>query len=134
MSTVTHGTLELDPAPGWEAETDEYCTTVCHPAGVGALQISSFQKQDGTLISRDDLLQATQLSEEIIPHLAEQTWGAFHRFQLVYSEDETFWRRWWLSSGSTLAFVTYNGGLQDSEVELEPVNKMLSTLRQIRHA
>jgi|MudIll2142460700_1097286.scaffolds.fasta_scaffold860888_1 hypothetical protein len=134
MSTVTYGTLELDPAPGWEAETDEYCATVCHPDGVGALQLSSFQKQDGTLISRDDLLKATQLSEETIPHLAEQVWGDFHGFQLVYSEEETFWRRWWLSNGSTLAFVTYNCGLQDSEVELEPVNKMLATLRQIRQA
>lgn len=131
METYTSDLWMIDVAEGWEAQREELCVTICHPDGVGALQISAYQKPKGE-IARDDLLDATNLDPETLKHLGEQQWGEFDGFQLVYAADDTFWRRWWLAAGKTLVFVTYNCELNDQQVEGEAVNAMVSSLRKGR--
>lgn len=98
---------------------------------MGALQISAFQKPNGN-VTKDDLLDATDLDAEAQKHLGEKKWGEFEGLQLVFSPDDTFWRKWWLVAGKTMLFATYNCELQDQEVEREAINAMVSSLRKGR--
>jgi hypothetical protein len=120
---------EIALADGWEAERSKHCVTICHPDGVGALQVSGYQKPKGE-VTRGDLLGAADLEPDIQKHLGEQKWGVFEGFQLVYSANNTFWRKWWLGAGKILIFVTYNCELDKQEVELSAVNSMVSSLRK----
>jgi hypothetical protein len=113
VGTVSGEWWQLDLA----AKVDEHCVTLCHPDGVGALQLSAYQRRDGKVVRKQDLLSATKLTNGQQRHLGEQDWGEFHGYQLVYAEDDTFWRRWWLANGRTFLFVTYNCDKADMEVE-----------------
>jgi hypothetical protein len=121
----------IDLADGWEARREEHCVTICHSEGVGALQISAFQKLKGN-VTKDDLLDAADLDAQIQKHLGERKWGDFEGLQLVYSADDTFWRKWWLAAGKTMVFVTYNCELKDQGVEREVINAMVSSMRKNR--
>lgn len=121
----------IDLADGWEAQRDEHCVTICHPDGVGALQVSAFQKPKGK-VTRDDLFDATDVDAETQKHLGEQQWGDFHGLQLGYSADDTFWRKWWLAAGKTMVFVTYNCEFKNQEIERESINAMVSSLRHVQ--
>jgi len=129
METVSGEWWELDLVTPWEVEVGEHCVTLVHPEGVGALQLSGYRKRDNTYVQNDDLISASKVPPERRQFLAEQDWGEFHGFQLVYAEKETFWRRWWLSNGTAFLFVTYNCPKVDMELELESVNSMLASLR-----
>lgn len=131
MTSVRGEWWEIDLAPEYvaEMEPDDACVTISHPQGVGALQVSAYQKQDGSPVSNSDLLQETELPPEKQSHLAEQQWGEFRGYQLVYTQEDMFWRRWWLTDGVTFLFVTYNCEKAEQRVELEPVNSMLNSLR-----
>ena len=121
----------LSLATGWEAEVDEYCVTIAQPDGVGALQVSAYKKRDGSIASRDDLLEATELEPHQFQHLGELSCGDFHGFQLVYAQGDVFWRRFWLANGEVMVFVTYNCEKQHQDQELAPVNEMLASLRSL---
>lgn len=129
METYTSQWWAIDLADGWEAQRDEHCVTICHPEGVGSLQVSAYQKPKGK-VTRDNLLDATHVDSETQKHLGEQRWGDFDGFQLVYSADDTFWRKWWLAADKTMVFLTYNCELNGQEVEREAVNAMVSSLRK----
>jgi hypothetical protein len=132
MATVSGEWWELSLAAGWDAEAREHCVTLFHPEGVGALQLSAYQKPHRADVENDDLLDATGLTPEQYHHLGEQDWGEFHGYQLVYADEETFWRRWWLGHGGILLFVTYSCDKTQIEAELDSVNTMLASLRSRR--
>jgi hypothetical protein len=129
MASIRGEWWELELASGWDAEAMNHCVTLFHPEGVGALQISAYQKPNKAIIEDGDLLEATNLAAEQHRHLGEQECGEFHGYQLVYSDEKTFWRRWWLAYGATFLFVTYNCDKAEMETELDAVNKMLTSLR-----
>jgi len=131
LATVSSKSWTLDLAPGWVAEPEEQCVTITHPDGVGALQVSAHRRK-GSPLSREDILEATELEPEALKHLAEQKWGAFRGFQLVYSDGEAFWRKWWLANGNVLLFVTYNCEMAHEDDELGAVNAMVQSLRSVR--
>jgi len=119
---------EIELASGWTAEAEDECVTIVKSNTGGALQISAYQKQADS-ISREDLLDATDCDEETQENLQEKVWGDFSGFQLVYSKDEIFWRKWWLANGKTLLFVTYNCELAQKAAETKDVNEMVSSLK-----
>ncbi len=126
--TVSAKSWTLELAPGWAAEAEESCVTITHPDGVGALQVSAHTRR-GRALSREDVLEAAELEPEALAHIAEQDWGDFHGFQLIFSDGETFWRRWWLARGRVLLFVTYNCDQTHEDEELPAVNAMVGSLR-----
>ncbi|PHS03063.1 MAG: hypothetical protein COA78_19240 [Blastopirellula sp.] len=129
MSIASGELWELQLAQGWEMEVDEYCTTLLHPEGVGALQISAFTHNDGSEVLKSDLLAETNLPEEKQRFLAELQWGDFSGYQLIYAQEEDFWRKLWLTDGSAFLFITYNCNRDYEKIESQTVNTMLSTLR-----
>jgi hypothetical protein len=129
MDTASGDCWQLDLVPGWKAEVGRHAIVVFHPDGVGALQVSAYQKPSGATVSQQDLLDAPNLPRKHHPQLRKGTWGEFDGFQIAYSEDDTFWRRWWLANGATFLFITYNCGNSETETEMESVNQMMASLR-----
>jgi hypothetical protein len=129
MSIASGELWELQLAKDWKSEVDEYCTSLFHPEGVGGLRISAFTKDDRSEVLKSELLAETNLPEEKQKFLAELQWGDFSGYQLVYAQEENFWRKLWLTDGVAFLFITYNCEKAYEKVELKVVNTMLSTLR-----
>jgi hypothetical protein len=119
---------EIELTLGWTAESKEECVTITKSSEGGALQLSAYRKKDGA-ITREDLLDVSECDDEMQCHLQEKTWGEFAGFQLVCSEDDTFWRKWWLANGQTLLFVTYNCELANKDSEKQEISEMVGTLK-----
>lgn len=130
MAKVGSELWEIELADGWEVQSVDECVTICHPDGVGALQISGYTKRGPGDVTRDELLAATKLDANMQNHLGEQAWGDFRGFQLVYGQGPTFWRKWWLSNESVFLLVTYNCDREHEDSELQDVNQMVGSLRR----
>jgi hypothetical protein len=129
MPTVGSEWWELDLAAGWEAEADEYCVTIYQLDGAGALQLSASRRRDGSLVEAKDELARANLPLLLRDWLGDVTCGDFQGYQLVYSENEVFWRKFFLADGRTGLFITYNCNKFEKDLELEAVNMMLASLR-----
>ena len=112
----------------WSAEEDDNCVTLSAERGVGAFQISAYRR-DSESVTDEDLndFAEDELSVGIIPQ--DVSCGDFRGIAISYAADERFWRKLWLRSGSLLLYVTYNCGVKEQAVEIESVNRMLSSLK-----
>jgi hypothetical protein len=96
----------LEVPEGWSHESEEDCTTFTHPQAVGAFQFSSHRKDEA--VTDDDL---REFAGEI--PLATVSVGRLTGFRTRFSEDDTFWTKWWLRAGRQMIHVTYNCSLAD---------------------
>jgi hypothetical protein len=111
----------LEVPIGWSAKEDENCTTFCHPHGSGAFQVSSYRK--GEPVSDDDLREfARDIS------LAPVSFNRLTGFCSRFSEEGTFWAKWWLRAGRQMIHVTYNCPLADRSREDADVKAMMQSL------
>jgi len=116
----------IELPPGWSAEEGEGCVTLSAGRGVGALQISAYRR-DGEDVTDEDLngLAGDELSGTSPRNVS---CGDFSGIDVSRAGAERFWREVWLRSGPVLLYVTYNCAAEDRDVELESVNRMLSSL------
>lgn len=128
MRRYAEDSWEIDLAKGWTAAPEEECVAITKSNDSGALQISSYHKPEGA-ISREELLESTDCDAEAQRHLKENVWGDFAGFHLAYSEDDAYWRMWWLASGRTLLFLTYNCDLARKDDEKKDIDQMVGSLR-----
>ena len=119
---------ELKLAEGWTAEQDEDCVTICRPGGVGALQVSAYQKPDA--ITEADLLNVADIDPDQKKQLAKSRCGDFEGLYLANSVNDGFHRSWWLGSENTMLFVTYNCDPNSQAIEATDVDSMVSSLRK----
>ena len=113
--------------PDWTGEHDEDCSTIYHPEGVGALQISAFSK-DGK-VTDEDLKDFAQDHIEAGAKLSESNSGDFKGFTLVFVVDNEFWQHWYVAKGNTALFITYNCEAVDREVEIDKIKTMVASLK-----
>ncbi len=111
----------LEVPEGWSHESEEDCTTFTHPQGVGAFQVSSHRKDEA--VTDDDL---REFAGEI--PLAAVSVGRLTGFRTRFSEDDTFWTKWWLRAGRQMIHVTYNCLLADRGREDAEVSRMIESL------
>ena len=113
---------------GWYSKEEEDCVTFSADRGIGALQISSYRREN-EIVTDEDLYNfaENELVEAITPERV--SCGDFDGITISYDEDETFWRKFWLRSNSLLLYVTYNCDLKSKIVELAYINLMLSSLK-----
>jgi hypothetical protein len=111
----------LEIPDGWDHEQDDTCTTFTHPQGVGAFQVSSYQKEEA--VTDGDLREFAG----DIP-LAAVSFGQFTGFRTRFSEDDTFWTRWWLRAGRQMVHATYNCPLSERGREDADVSAMVESL------
>ena len=128
MSIFSSQWWALRLADGWIAEQDEECVTICHPDGVGALQVSAYQKPDA--ITKEDLLDGADVDPDQLGEMAASQCGDFEGFYLANSVNDSFQRSWWLGSANTMLFVTYNCDLSYQAIEAAAVDSMVSSLRR----
>lgn len=126
MSMVGTGSWSISYPDEWEGESNGGVVSIRDPDGPGILQISSYRKPGGVEMS--EVLAAAKLSPAQREFLGGGRWGDFEGFQLVHSEGDVFWRKWWLKKGEVHVFVTYNCPLSDKDAEAEVVNEMMDTL------
>jgi hypothetical protein len=111
----------LEIPEGWRHEEDDSCTTFFHPQGLGALQISSYRKDQA--VTDDDLREFAG----DIP-LAGVSLGHLTGFRTRFAQDDTFWTKWWLRAGCQMIHVTYNCSVANRGREDEAVDSMTETL------
>jgi hypothetical protein len=111
----------LEIPEGWSLTEDESCTTFCHPQGVGAFQVSSYRKDEA--VTDDDLREFAG----DIP-LAPVALARLTGFRTRFSQDDTFWTKWWLRAGCQMIHATYNCPLADRGQEDKTIAAMLESL------
>jgi hypothetical protein len=111
----------LDVPEGRSHESEEDCTTFEHPQGVGAFQVSSYRKDE--TVTDDDLREFAGGSL-----LAAFSLGRLTGVRTRFSEDDTFWTKWWLRAGRQMIHVTYNCSLADRGREDAEVSSMIESL------
>ncbi len=111
----------IEVPEGWSHEFGDDCTTFEHPQGVGAFQVSSYRKDEP--VTDDDLREF--IGE--IP-LAAVSFGRFTGFRTRFSEDDTFWTKWWLRAANQMIFATYNCSLAERGREDAEVSTMIESL------
>lgn len=123
---VGTGSWSISYPDEWEGGSDGGVVTIRDPEGPGALQISSCRKPGGFAMS--EVLAAAKLSPAQREFLGEGKWGDFEGFQLISSEGDVFWRKWWLRKGEVLVFVSYHCPLTHQDAEAQVVNEIMDTL------
>lgn len=111
----------IDVPNGWEFEEDGTCTTFTNSQGVGAFQISSYWKDQ--TITENDLRDFAGGDT-----LAPISFGDLSGFFAQFTDDETFWRKWWLKSGTQMIYATYNCPPREFGREEKVVDSMLRSL------
>jgi hypothetical protein len=105
----------------WNVEQDDTCTTFVNPQGSGALQISSYRKDES--VTDDDLREFAETTA-----LSEVSIAAMIGLYAQFDESETSWRKWWLRSGNQMIFATYCCPLRERGREDGLVDSLLESL------
>ena len=114
--------------PGWTADEQPDCVAFVRDDGVGALQISAYKHDSGTIPAGDlDDFTKGEFPDNVKPEAV--TCGALSGVGVDYLANGTFWLKRWLHNGPILVYATYNCDAVDRAVELSDVNRMLATLK-----
>jgi hypothetical protein len=124
--SIRFNSFSMSVSNDWEYEDSDGVTTISHPDGVGALQISSFKAPD--TIGKSTLANLAEIKTDEQAGTAWQSWGDYSGYQLIYSEEKVFWRKWFLASGKSLVFITYNCDIKDKDKELALVDEMVESI------
>ena len=119
----------MEVAFGCLADENPECVTFCREDGVGALQISAYKHESG-IVPVDDVRDfiRDELPDEAV--LQRVSCGEFIGSRIEYVEDGNFWLKRWLHSGPLLLYVTYNSNAEDRLLEIDDVNRMITTLKR----
>lgn len=129
MGAYTSTLFRVELPEGWDGSRDkEGLHTFTGPSDIGALQVSAYRYKER--IMDENLLSTTQVPEENHRYLGRLTCGDFTGYQLIYAEEETFWRKLWIAAGDVLLFVTYNCPRTREDDELAAVNGILGTFKR----
>ena len=119
----THDTWSIDLPNNWVVEETDQAMAFYNPDGVGAIQISTYLKEDGN-VTNDDLLE---FSEAENPDEADLPYLKGIQKNIVDGGD--IFINWWLRSGSQLYYVTYICEKGDEAIEAEEREYVVYSLR-----
>ncbi len=128
MSEYRSSWWSIDLLPGWAADEQPECVAFIRDDGLGALQISAYKHDSGT-ISAGDLDDFTKGEFPDNARLEPVTYGALSGVGVDFITDGNFWLKQWLHDGPLLLYATYNCDAADRAVELSDVNRMIATLK-----
>ncbi len=125
--TYQEGSWSVSLPPHWEVYKDPECATFYADPNLGALQISSAQKDSG-IVTNTDLMDFARDSVPTDIELAHVAFGNFDGLTAAYEENDIFWQKWWFRSDRLLVFATYNGPAGRTLEERVIIPKILRTL------
>ena len=103
MSEYRSSRWSIDLLPGWSAEEQPECVAFFRDDGVGALQISAYQHDSGTIPADDlDDFKAGEFPDDA--RLEPVTCGSLSGVGVDYVADGNFWLKRWLDNGPLLLF------------------------------
>ncbi|WP_348680733.1 hypothetical protein, partial [Marinobacter nauticus] len=83
------------------------------------------------MVTEEDLRGLAQEHIEAGAKLTETSAGDFKGFTLAFGSDNEFWQLWYVASGPTALFITYNCQAVDRDAEIESIKSMVSSLAAI---
>jgi hypothetical protein len=107
---------------GWLHTEHPECVTFEPPSADSAFQISAHRKG-----SEDVTLEDLREFAGEIP-LAAVSFPEFSGIHTRYSENDTYWSKWWLRCGSLMVHATYNCSFPDRGRDDTSVEFMLCSL------
>lgn len=132
MGTIFESAFwSIELPSGWTVTQEEECTTLQADYLMGKLQLSSARKEKG-LVTDEDLREFAQDHIEAGAKLGSAEFGPFSGFYISYSTEDTYWREWWLRSGTVIVYVTYRVELDAKGTENVATGEVLSTLKPVQ--
>jgi hypothetical protein len=113
----------------WSVSDSPECVTICPPENDAALQISSSRKSAGAVTEADLQQMAEHTAQREGVSIERVHCGEFTGLAIEFALDEHHWRRWWVSAGSDLLFITYNTAPERRAVHRERVDRILASLK-----
>jgi hypothetical protein len=113
---------------GWTCVSEAECATFQATPPFGALQISSARKDAGP-IDENDLKEFAIGRLGGIAHLRPVEYGPLSGFFAEREIQSRFWKEWWLRSGNTMLYATYNVPRDYRDMELGAVESMVRSAR-----
>lgn len=126
MSTFRSENWKIELLPEWVGEVDEDCSTIYHPDGVGALQISAFVKDSE--VTEEDLKGFAKDHIEAGARLSPLNAEGFKGFTFAFGVENEFWQFWYVSAGNVALFITYNCEANDRDYEVEDIRTMVASV------
>lgn len=119
----THDTWSIDLPNNWVVEETDEAMAFYKPDGVGAIQISTYLKEDGN-VTNEDLLE---FSEAVNPEEADLPY--LKGIQKTFEDSGDIFINWWLRSGSQLYYVTYICERGDEAIEAQEREYVVYSLK-----
>ena len=132
--TLSFPEFSIDLATDWKHRVEERTfvsdergelISIYRPDGVGVLRIQSYVAPD--VVSKIVLRNLTNVEAS-----TELTWlegGDFSGYQYSYTESGSFYKQWWLTNERTILFIVYNCDADAQQIEIEAIDKMVSTIK-----
>ena len=111
---------------GWTHSADDDCVVFVGPEDIGALQISSYKKDQ--LVREQDLADFAEEHLEAGARPTTVAFGKYTGFRIAFGVDDFFWQQWYLRQGAQMLFVTYNCPAASRTREDREVIELLSSL------
>ena len=136
-ATLTFPVFSIDVGNDWKHRVEERSPvsdewgeliSIYRPDGVGVLKMKSYVAPDD--VSQVALRNLTNV--EASTKLRWQEWGDLSGYQYSYTERGSFYKQWWLTNGRTILFITYDCDADAQQIEIEAIDKMISSIRMDR--
>lgn len=111
----------------WDGEEDEEGVLLYNPDGVGELQITVSEKEDGLVDEEDLEYFAADLLGDGMPQRIVRV-GELQGLYFEYEEEDAWWREWYLAYDELFFYVTYNCDLVDKHSEDATVQDILKSV------
>lgn len=111
------GFASISVPTGWEANTEDGTTSMYHPMGVGAFQVS-FSRAENTQPQLEELTD--WFLGRLLVIATKRIWTRIAGVVCLYIEgasEDSFWRIWHAALGVRIARVTYNCAISERESE-----------------
>lgn len=118
----------VDLPVNWMASQVNQCTTLRATPPIGVLQISAARNSAGPVQDSDLREFAIERLGPTV-RLSRATYKFVLGFAAEHEDQSLFWREWWLRSGQTMLYVTYNVILKHKNSELLALEAILHSAR-----
>ena len=112
---------------GWTNRIEPKCVSFRNEPPLGVLQVSAARKPSGNATLQDLYDLATDANK---PARDFQTLvkGEHSGIFTEYVRGELFWSEWWLGSGATVVYLTYNVLATLQEAEIEDIRRIVESV------
>lgn len=117
----------IDLPEEWEAEQIDDVITIGDEDGVGVIEFTTLQKEEG-LVDESELREFTADTEQQFGAGQKIQVADLHGYYYCYREEGEAVREWYLRSGDLMLFIIYSCDDENAGMDDGAVDEILSTL------